>query len=64
MHPGDKRYPARRWVVERALTWRSTCRGLLMRDETKAVHNMGLRLHVSVATGTIGVTRRGGVARP
>jgi hypothetical protein len=64
MHPGDKRDPARRWVVERARAWRSTCRGLLLQDETQAVHDVGLCMHVSVATGTVGVTRRGGVARP
>ena len=25
---GEKRFPARRWVVERTLAWRSNCRAL------------------------------------
>lgn len=31
-----KRFPARRWVVERTLGWISKCRGLLVRYEKKA----------------------------
>lgn len=30
---GKKRFPARRWVVERTLGWRSKCRGILVRHE-------------------------------
>jgi hypothetical protein len=41
---GEQRYPARRWVIERTRAWRSTCRGMLIRHETKAVHDLGLRL--------------------
>ena len=33
---GQKRHPARRWVVERTLAWLSRCRGLLIRWEKKA----------------------------
>ena len=33
---GQKRYPARRWVVERTLGWLSKCRGLLVRYEKRA----------------------------
>lgn len=33
---GQRRYPARRWVVERTLAWLSKCRGLLVRYEKKA----------------------------
>ncbi len=33
---GQKRYPARRWVVERTLGWLSKCRGILVRYEKKA----------------------------
>jgi hypothetical protein len=40
---GEKRYPAWRWVVERTLAWLSMCGGLLIRDEQKAVHDVGLR---------------------
>ena len=29
---GDKRYPARRWVVERTLAWLSKCRAVLVRS--------------------------------
>ena len=31
-----KKYPARRWVVERTLAWLSKCRGLLVRYEKKS----------------------------
>ena len=33
---GSKTYPARRWVVERTLSWLSKCRGLLIRWDKKA----------------------------
>ena len=39
---GEKRYPARRWVVERTLAWLSRCRGLLVRYEKKAENYLGL----------------------
>jgi putative transposase len=39
---GGKIDPARRWVVERTLVWLSKCRGLLVRDEKKAVNFLGL----------------------
>jgi hypothetical protein len=39
---GQKTSPARRWVGERTLAWLSKCRGLLVRDEKKAVHVLGL----------------------
>lgn len=32
----EKRYPARRWVVERTLAWLSKCRTLLIRYDKKA----------------------------
>jgi putative transposase len=32
---GEKRYPARRWVVERTLGWLSKCRAILVRYEKK-----------------------------
>jgi putative transposase len=38
---GQKTYPARRWVVERTLAWRSKCRGLLIRYEKKAINVAG-----------------------
>ena len=28
---GEKTFPARRWVVERTLSWLSKCRGILVR---------------------------------
>lgn len=40
---GERTYPARRWVVERTLAWRSRCRGLLVRYEKKARNYLGLR---------------------
>ncbi len=33
---GEKRYPARRWVVERTLGWLSKCRSILVRYDKKA----------------------------
>jgi transposase len=39
---GEKRYPARRWVVERTLGWLSKCRALLVRHEKKADNFLGL----------------------
>jgi putative transposase len=38
----EKRYPARRWVVERTLGWLSKCRALLVRYEKKAATYLGL----------------------
>ena len=39
---GQKRYPARRWVVERTLGWLSKCRGILVRYEKKARNYLAL----------------------
>ena len=39
---GVKRYPARRWVVERTLAWLSKCRANLVRYDKKASNYMGL----------------------
>jgi putative transposase len=39
---GEKRYPARRWVVERTLAWLSKCRALLVRYDKKASNFLGL----------------------
>lgn len=39
---GQKRHPARRWVVERTFAWLSKCRGLLVRYEKKAQNYIGL----------------------
>ena len=39
---GQKRYPARRWVVERTLGWLSKCRGLLVRYEKKAENYLAM----------------------
>jgi putative transposase len=39
---GQKTDPARRWVVERTLAGLSKGRGLLVRDEKKAVNVLGL----------------------
>ena len=51
----DKRYPARRWVVERTLAWLSKCRGLLVRYEKKAVNFLGL---LQLACALIWIRRR------
>ena len=39
---GEKRYPARRWVVERTLGWLSKCRAILVRYEKKAANYLGM----------------------
>ncbi len=39
---GEKRYPARRWVVERTLAWLSKCRALLVRYDKHAANFRGL----------------------
>ncbi len=39
---GEKRYPARRWVVERTLAWLSKCRALLVRYDKKASNYLGM----------------------
>ncbi len=39
---GQKRHPARRWVVERTLAWLSKCRALLVRYDKKASNFLGL----------------------
>jgi putative transposase len=39
---GDQRFPARRWVADRTLAWRSKSRGLLVQDETQAINVLGL----------------------
>ncbi len=41
-HWGEKRYPARRWVVERTLSWLCKCRGILVRYDKKASNFLGL----------------------
>lgn len=39
---GEKRFPARRWVVERTGGWLSKCRSILVRFEKKAANYLGL----------------------
>lgn len=39
---GEKRYPARRWVVERTLGWLSKCRAIVVRYDKKAANYLGL----------------------
>jgi putative transposase len=39
---GEKRHPARRWVVERTLGWLSKCRALLVRYDNKARNYLGM----------------------
>lgn len=38
----QKAYPARRWVVERTLSWLSRCRAILIRYDKKACNYLGL----------------------
>ncbi len=39
---GEKRYPARRWVVERTLAWLSKGRAILIRYDKKASNYLAL----------------------
>jgi putative transposase len=39
---GEKRFPARRWVVERRLAWLSKCRALLIRYDKQSANFLGL----------------------
>lgn len=39
---GTKRFPARRWVVERTLAWLSKCRALLVRYDKHSANFLGL----------------------
>ena len=38
----QRKYPARRWVVERTFAWLSKCRALLVRYDKKPEHYLGL----------------------
>jgi putative transposase len=38
----QRRYPARRWVVERTFAWLSKCRALLVRYDQNPEHYLGL----------------------
>ena len=57
---GVRRYPARRWVVERTLAWLSKCRAILVRYDNKVSNYIradpvGLRTNlVPAATATQG----------
>ena len=39
---GEKRFPARRWVVERTLAWLSKCRALLVRYDKRSANFLAL----------------------
>ena len=39
---GQKKHPARRWVVERAGAWLSKCRAILVRYNKKSLNYLGL----------------------
>ncbi len=39
---GEKTFPARRWVVERTLSWLSKCRAILVRYDKKTSNYVGL----------------------
>ena len=39
---GERRFPARRWVVERTLAWLSKCRALLIRYDKRAANFLAL----------------------
>lgn len=39
---GDNKHPARRWVVERTISWLNRCRGILVRYEKKAANYLAV----------------------
>lgn len=39
---GEKTHPARRWVVERTISWLNRCRAILIRWDKKAANYLGL----------------------
>lgn len=39
---GEKRHPARRWVVERTFSWLASCRALLVRYDRKSSNYLAL----------------------
>ena len=39
---GEKKHPARRWVVERTFSWLSKCRGILVRYDKKAENYLAM----------------------
>ena len=53
---GVKRYPARRWVVERTLGWLSKCRAILVRYDKKASNYLGLIKVACILLCGIGVS--------
>lgn len=40
--PRPRRHPARRWVVERTISWLNSCRAILVRYAKKAENYLGL----------------------
>jgi putative transposase len=50
-----KRYPARRWVVERTLSWMSKCRAILIRYAKKSCNYLGL---IQLCCGRLWYRRR------
>lgn len=55
-----KRYPARRWVVERTLAWLSKCRALLVRYDKHARNFLGL---LQLACALLWLRRRARIIR-
>jgi len=39
---GEKKHPARRWVVERTIAWLNKCRGIMVRYDKKAKNYLAL----------------------
>jgi transposase len=39
---GEKKHPARRWVVERTFSWLSSCRAILVRYDRKSSNYLAL----------------------
>jgi putative transposase len=39
---GKKKHPARRWVVERTISWLNRCRAILIRWDKKAENYLGM----------------------
>ena len=52
----EKRYPARRWVVERTLGWLSKCRGILVRYDKKSQNYLALIKLACALLWYVGIT--------
>jgi len=61
---GNKRHPARRWVVERTLAWLQKCRAILIRYDKNPANYRGLIQLACARCGRLHWPRRGRLKWP